>query len=79
MVEDRTTDPDAEAREEGWPQAGRSIRTQIQDVPGLPEGRLPEDHPSTVLKPISLIETGFIHGGRAFQQQSIWGAVSRIG
>ena len=34
------------------PPAGRSIRAQVQDVPGFPEGRLPVDHPSTVLKPL---------------------------
>jgi hypothetical protein len=25
---------------------------QVQDIPGFPEGRLPDDHPSTVLKPV---------------------------
>lgn len=34
------------------PHACRQIRAQVQDVPGLPEGRLSDDHASSVLKPL---------------------------
>jgi len=34
------------------PKSGHLIRAQVQAVPGLPEGRLPDDHPSTGLKPL---------------------------
>lgn len=37
------------------PQAGRPIRVQVHDVPGLPEGSLPDDDASAVVKPFLFI------------------------